>query len=45
MQTKSLEKRDSRVIAAHIQLNPWLFLWATVGAWLWYGALHLAHIV
>ncbi len=38
----SLEKIGSRV---HIEINPWPFLWTVVGAWIWFGILHLAHVV
>jgi hypothetical protein len=37
-----VEKSASRV---RVKLNPWPFLWAVFGAWMWYGALHLAHII
>ena len=40
----SLEKSASRV-SPHIELNPWPFLWTVVGAWMWYGALHLGHMI
>jgi hypothetical protein len=36
------EKIGSEV---HIEINPWPFLWTVVGAWIWFGVLHLAHIV
>jgi len=44
-QRMRLEKSGPRVFPAHIELNPWPFLWVVVGAWLWYGALHLAHMI
>jgi hypothetical protein len=37
--------KSPRVSRAHIELNPWPFLWTVVGAWIWYGALHLVHII
>jgi len=40
-----LEKSGPWVFPAHIELNPWPFFWAVVGAWLWYGALRLAHMI
>jgi hypothetical protein len=40
---RSSEKDGPR--AFYVELNPWPFFWAVVGAWIWYGALHLAHIV
>jgi hypothetical protein len=42
---RNLEKSVPLALTAHIELNPWLFFWAVVGAWFWYGALHLAHII
>jgi hypothetical protein len=30
---------------AHIQINPWPVFWTVVGAWMWVGILHLAHVV
>jgi hypothetical protein len=44
-QPMGLEKSGPWVFPAHIELNPWPFLWAVVGAWLWYGALRLAHMI
>jgi hypothetical protein len=41
-----LEKSDPPAFPVHVKLiNPWPFLWAVICAWMWYGALHLAHIV
>jgi hypothetical protein len=37
-----LEKSGSHI---HIEINAWPFLWTVVGAWIWFGVLHLAHIV
>jgi hypothetical protein len=28
-----------------IQINPWPVFWTVVGAWMWFGILHLAHVV
>lgn len=41
----SLEKSCQRVLPARIELNPWPFLCVVLGAWIWYGALHLAHVI
>jgi hypothetical protein len=41
----SVEKSRSQAFPIRVSLNPWPFLWAVVGAWMWYGALHLAHII
>jgi hypothetical protein len=38
-QTVSCEKSASQI---RIKINPWLFLWTVVGAWMWTGILHLA---
>ena len=38
-------KSGPRIFPAHIELNPWPFLWAVVGAWIWYGTLHLVRIL
>jgi hypothetical protein len=42
-----MSSRESRprVFEICLDLNPWPFLWAVVGAWIWYGALHLARIM
>jgi hypothetical protein len=41
-QTESVESGDSQV---HIEINPWPVLWAVVGAWMWFGVLHLARVI
>jgi hypothetical protein len=41
----SVEKSRPWAFPIRFGLNPWPFLWAVVGAWMWYGALHLAHII
>jgi hypothetical protein len=40
--TVRLEKSGSHI---HIEINAWPFLWTVVGAWIWFGVLHLAHVV
>jgi hypothetical protein len=42
-QTVSLAKRSFRVHI--IELNPWPLLWTVIGAWMWFGVLHLARII
>ena len=37
--------KSGRPAPVRVHLNPWPFLWAVVGAWMWYGALHLVRIV
>ena len=34
-------KECSPEVQGAAKLNPWPFLWAAVGAWIWYGALRL----
>jgi hypothetical protein len=41
-QTVTLEK-DARDV--HIAINFWPVLWTVVGALIWAGLLHLAHVV
>jgi hypothetical protein len=41
-ETESVESRDSQV---HIEINPWPVLWTVVGAWMWFGVLHLARVI
>jgi hypothetical protein len=41
-QTESVENPDSK---AHIEINPWPVLWMVVGAWMWFGVLHLARVI
>jgi hypothetical protein len=41
-QTESVESGDSQV---HIEINPWPVLWMVVGAWMWFGVLHLARVI
>jgi hypothetical protein len=41
-QTAPAKNIDSQV---RIEINPWPILWTVVGAWIWFGVLHLAHIV
>jgi hypothetical protein len=41
----NFEKNIPRALAARVTINPWPFLWAVVGAWMWYGALHLARVI
>jgi hypothetical protein len=41
----NFEKNLSRVFPTRITINPWPFLWMVVGAWMWYGALHLARVI
>lgn len=38
-------KSSARVSRADIELNPWPFLWAVVGAWFWYGAYTLVRMI
>jgi hypothetical protein len=38
-QKLSLQKSGPEI---HIKINPWPFLWTVVGAWMWFGILHLA---
>jgi hypothetical protein len=38
-------KSGPRIFPAHIELNAWPFLWAVVGACIWYGALHFVRII
>jgi hypothetical protein len=40
-----LEESCPRALTSAVDLNPWPFFWVVVGAWLWYGALHLAHLI
>ncbi len=42
---QKLEESCPRALTSAVELNPWPFFWVVVGAWLWYGALHLAHIL
>jgi hypothetical protein len=42
---RNWEKSGPRIPTVRIGLNPWPFLWTVVGAWIWYGALHFAHII
>jgi hypothetical protein len=44
-QAMTSEESRARISRVHLELNPWPFFWAVVGAWIWYGALHLAHII
>jgi len=44
-ETIKLVKNGPRAFPIRINLNPWPFLWAVVGAWMWYGVLHLAHVI
>jgi hypothetical protein len=41
-QTESVENSNSQV---HIEINPWPVLWTVVGAWMWFGVLHLARLI
>jgi hypothetical protein len=41
----SAEKSRPRAFPIRFGLNPWPFLWAVVGAWMWYGALRLARMI
>jgi hypothetical protein len=41
-QANRTENRDSQV---HIEINPWPVLWMVVGAWMWFGVLHLARVI
>ncbi|MGA9963658.1 MAG: hypothetical protein WBQ10_00500 [Terriglobales bacterium] len=41
-QTERVENTDSK---AHIEINPWPVLWAVIGAWMWFGVLHLARVI
>jgi hypothetical protein len=42
---RNFEKSGPRVFPRQIELNPWPFLCAVVGAWIWYGGLHLLRII
>ncbi|MGA8735922.1 MAG: hypothetical protein WB558_18535 [Terriglobales bacterium] len=41
----NLDQSGCRCLTTYIEVNPWLFFWAVVGAWIWYGALHLTHVI
>jgi len=41
-QTGNFDRKDLQI---RVEINPWPLLWTVVGAWMWFGLLHLAHIV
>jgi hypothetical protein len=42
---RTMEKSSLPASTAQSELNPWPFFWVVVGAWFWYGTLHLAHMI
>jgi hypothetical protein len=42
---ENVDESDFRSLTPGFKLNPWPFFWAVVNAWIWYGALHLTHVI